>query len=246
MKKFLYWLAIILLAAVFLFAAFMIFRHYYDARKSAESFDQLNALVPEEPAPEEETAPTAAETYGAIAAQNSDFVGWIKIEGTRIDYPVMQTPDSPNYYIRRGFDKKYSYYGVPYAAENCNVNTSSNVVIYGHNMNNGSMFSDLEKYYSYQFYEAHPYIQFDTLEGFGTYQIVAVFKTVAGSDDEFAYFRFADGNEERFNSYIEKCKALSLYEIKIPVTYGDRLITLSTCEYSKDNGRLAVVAKKIN
>lgn len=242
----LYWCLVGLLGAVFLFAAFMIARHFHEARRSAGQFEDLTALtqeaVPETP---EAKLPTVEEKYAPVLAQNEDFVGWIKIEGTKIDYPVVQTPDRPNYYLRRGFDKKYSYYGVPYVAELCDMETSDNIIIYGHNMNNGSMFSDLEKYRSEKFWQEHRYITFDTLYGFGTYEILAVFKTAAGAKDEFSYHKFADGNQEGFDQYISQCKAMSLYDTGVTAQKGDRLITLSTCEYTRENGRFAVVAKKI-
>lgn len=245
--RILYWVALGIFAAVFLFAAFMIFRYFYDAEKSAGQFEELTALTEQaQPETSQATEPTPKEKYASVLAQNEDFVGWIKIPDTRIDYPVVQTPHSPNYYLRRGFDKKYSYYGVPYAAESCDVYTSDNVVIYGHNMTNGSMFSDLEKYRSKSFYEGHRYITFDTLEDFGTYEIIAVFQTVAGSENEFEYFIFDDGDAEEFNAYVAECKARSLYDTGVTAQDGDRLITLSTCEYTHENGRLAVVAKKIH
>ncbi len=222
----------------------MIIRHFTEAEKSAESFEKLSEMV-EAPQKKEEAPPTAAETYAAVLAQNEDFVGWLKIEGTRVDYPVVQTPDQKNYYLRRGFDKKYSYYGVPYAAEYCKIDTSDHIVIYGHNMNNGSMFYDLTKYSNPAFYEENRYIRFDTMNGFGTYEVIAVFKTVAGGKDEFEYFRYVDGTKTAFDQFVSKCKELSLYSIKTTAEYGDRLITLSTCEYSRKNGRFVVVAKKI-
>ncbi len=236
---------VVVLSLIFLGSAFMVARHYYEASKSASQFQQLaeTTTPKQEDAPERE--PTPADLYGEAAAQNEDMVGWIRIEGTVIDYPVMQTPDRPNYYLRRGFDKKYSYYGVPYAAENCDVNNSANVVIHGHNMKNGSMFSDLEKYLKRSFYDEHSLIQFDTLERFGTYQIIAVFKATPEQILAFNYAGFADGTEEEFDAYIEYCKELSLYEIEDTAAYGDRLITLSTCEYTTENGRLVIVAKKI-
>ena len=245
-RKALFWVLLGMLAAVFIFSAFMIFRHFYDARRSAGQFEQLTDLTEQtQPETPQATEPSPKEKYASVLAQNEDFVGWIKIPDTRIDYPVVQTPHSPNYYLRRGFDKKYSYYGVPYAAEHCDVYTSDNVVIYGHNMNNGSMFSDLEKYRSQSFYEGHRYITFDTLEEFGTYEIIAVFQTAAGAKNEFKYFIFDDGNAEEFNAYVKECKARSLYSIDASAQDGDRLITLSTCEYTRENGRLVVVAKKI-
>lgn len=244
--KVLYWCLMGLLLAVFLFAAFMVARHFYDEKKSEGQFDSLAELTQQEPENSTTKEPTSAEKYASVLAENDDFVGWIRIPETRIDYPVVQTPDSPNYYLRRGFDKKYSYYGVPYVAEICTIDNCDNTIIYGHNMTNGSMFSDLQKYSSKEFWQGHRYIQFDTMEGFGVYEIIAVFKTAAGAKNEFKYYTFAEGDEQAFNDYVAECKARSLYDTGLTAQKGDRLITLSTCEYSRDNGRMAVVAKKIN
>ena len=188
----------------------------------------------------------AFEKYRAVQEQNSDFVGWLSIPGTNIDYPVMQTVDNPNFYLKRGFDKQHSDYGVPYVQENCDLALSDNCVIYGHHMNNGTMFADLCKYESEDFYQEHKTVRFDTLSGFGEYEVVAVFKTVAYSEQGFKYYHFtrADSAED-FGAYIAQCKALSLYDTGVTAEYGDKLITLSTCEYSHKNGRMVVVAKRI-
>lgn len=241
-------------AAFLLFSGFMLYRQYADEKQSAEVFDHIAALVQEETPPadaprETETQQpeqTAFEKYKAVYAQNSDFVGWLSVEGTTIDYPVMQTIDEPNYYLKHSFEKQYSDYGVPYVQENCDLGLSDNCVIYGHHMNNGSMFADLCKYADEDFYKEHKTIHFDTLSGFGEYEIVAVFKTVAYSEQGFKYYHFVDAESaEDFDAYIAKCKELSIYDTGINAEYGDRLITLSTCEYSRQNGRMVVVAKKI-
>lgn len=160
-------------AALFLFSGIMLCRQYADEQQSAEAFEQIAALVETEPAPADtppETEPlpelTAFEKYRAVQEQNSDFLGWLSILGTNIDYPVMQTVDEPNFYLKRGFDKQYSDYGVPYVQENCDLALSDNCVIYGHHMNNGTMFADLCKYESEDFYQEHKTIRFDTLSGF--------------------------------------------------------------------------------
>ena len=140
----------------------------------------------------------------------------------------------------------YSDLGTPYVQENCNIAESDNVVIYGHHIKGGKMFGALEDYKSKSFYEEHKTIQFDTLTEQAEYEIVAVFKTVAYSSEGFRYYDFVDAeNEEEFNSYVGKCKELALYDTGVTAEYGDRLITLSTCEYSAQNGRLVVVAKKV-
>lgn len=250
-------------AALFLFSGIMLYFQYADGWQSEEAFAVVASFVQTEPTapqlePEDaETIPigetiatvqmTAYEKYAAVYEQNTDFVGWVSIPGTGIDYPVMQTVNEPNYYLKRGFDKGYSDYGVPYVQENCILGISDNVVIYGHHMNNGTMFADLCKYESRDFYEAHKTIYFDTLESFGTYEIVAVFKTVAYSESGFKYYHFVDAESEAdFAEFIDRCKALSLYDTGVTAEYGDRLLTLSTCEYSRTNGRMVIVAKLVS
>lgn len=242
-----------LCAALFVFSGAMLLREYLDQKQSAEAFEEVAELVKEETKKTtskqengESPALTAFETYRDVYAQNTDFVGWISIEGTRIDYPVMQTKEEPNFYLKHAFDKSYSSYGVPYLQGDCDVGLSDNLVIYGHHMNNGSMFSDLCRYAKEDFYREHKTIHFDTLESFGTYEIVAAFKTVAYSGDGFPYYRFVQAqSEQEFNEYIQACKELSLYDTGVTAQYGDKLLTLSTCEYSRINGRMVVVAKQI-
>ena len=241
-------------AALFLFSGAMLCREYLDQKQSAEAFDEVAELVKEDvelptleladdPAQEPEEL-TAFEKYADVYAQNSDLVGWISIPGTRIDYPVMQAKDNPNFYLKHAFDKSYSSYGVPYMQENCDIGISDNLVLYGHHMNNGSMFSDLCKYESEDFYKEHKTIRFDTLDSFGEYEVVAAFKTVAYSEEGFKYYHFVRAEqEEDFDEFIAKCKELALYDTGVTAEYGDQLITLSTCEYSRTNGRMVVVAK---
>ena len=136
--------------------------------------------------------------------------------------------------------------GVPYVQENCDLGLSDNCVIYGHHMNNGSMFADLCKYADEDFYRQHKTIRFDTLSDFGEYEIVAAFKTAAYSEQGFKYYHFVNADSaEDFDAYIAKCKELALYDTGVSAEYGDKLITLSTCEYSRQNGRMVVVAKQV-
>lgn len=187
--------------------------------------------------------------YSALYAQNSDMVGWIKIQDTNINYPVVQSVDNPDFYLKHGFDKSYSDYGCPYVQENCDVQfPSDNIVIYGHNMKNGSMFADLEKFKSEEFWQNHKTFSFDTLTDHHVYEIVAVIKTVVYTDSpaSFKYYRFVDATSESdFDEFIARCKELSIYETGVDAEYGDKLVSLSTCEYSRTNGRLVVVGKLI-
>ena len=214
--------------------------------QQAHLYSNLAAVRTQDTQQETASEPEKQASYQNLYWENTDMVGWILIEDTNIDYPVMQTVDNPNFYLKRGFDKQHSDYGVPYVQENCDLALSDNCVIYGHHMNNGTMFADLCKYESEDFYQEHKTVRFDTLSGFGEYEVVAVFKTVAYSEQGFKYYHFTRAESaEDFDAYIVQCKALSLYDTGVTVEYGDRLITLSTCEYSRKNGRMVVVAKRI-
>lgn len=174
------------------------------------------------------------------------MVGWISIAGTTVNYPVMQTPNDPNFYLKHNFEKAYSDLGVPYIQEDCDLAASDNLIIYGHHIKGQKMFGALESYKDKDFYEEHKSIQFDTLTEQAEYEIVAVFKTVAYSSEGFRYYDFVDAEDEKaFDEYVSKCKEFALYDTGVTAKYGDKLITLSTCEYSAQNGRLVVVAKKI-
>ena len=236
------------------FCGFRIYHHYAQVDEQTEAFEEIAEMV--EQAPTEKTVPDDTPVsegedvlakYQELYLQNEDMVGWISIAGTKLNYPVMQTPNNPNFYLKHNFEKAYSDLGTPYIQENCNIAESDNLVIYGHHIKGQKMFGALENYKSKDFYEEHKTIRFDTLTKRGEYEIVAVFKTVAYSSAGFRYYDFVDTEDENaFNAYIAKCKELALYDTGVTAEYGDRLITLSTCEYSAQNGRLVVVAKLIN
>ena len=191
-----------------------------------------------------EEAAKAYEKYGALYEQNIDFVGWIQIDGTNINYPVMQTPDNPDYYLKHSFEKTWSDYGVPYLDEACVIGQSNNLVIYGHHMSNGSMFCDLELYSDPAFCMDHPVIRFDTLTSFGEYEVIAVFRYNT-NQETFRYDREVNMDEGRFSWFIEQVHARELFSTGKDASFGDQLLTLSTCEYTYKNGRLVVVARKV-
>ena len=235
-------------------SGYFIFNHYREAEQQAQMYDSLAQIVEDSKTEPAELIPysedkTILPELTELYQQNNDLVGWICVEDTNINYPVMQTVENPNYYLKRGFDREYSSYGCPYVQEDCDVlKPSDNLVIYGHHMNNGSMFADLEKFKDEDFWQEHKTITFNTLTDRNDYEIFAVFKTVVYTDspEAFKYYRFTDTQSaEEFAAYVEKCKELSLYDTDISAEYGDKLITLSTCEYSRTNGRLVVVAKKV-
>jgi sortase B len=253
-------ITIALIAAFSLCAVFtgmMAYWQWNDGQQSKDDFSALAELVAEEPAaPEQTPAPTdepeaepderelAYEKYKALYEQNNDFVGWITIDGTAINYPVMQSIGSPDYYLKHNFEKAYSDYGVPYVDEACAVGLSANTVVYGHHMKNGTMFSSLVNYADKAYFDEHPVIRFDTIYGFGEYQVIAAF-SFDTNNETFRYNEFADGNEAQFNEYVAECMARRAYDTGFTSEYGDKLLTLSTCEYTHTNGRFVVVTKLI-
>lgn len=238
MKKVIYIILLLALSVVFAGSACFYISEYLQDKEQLDEFKSIAQTV-------HDNAQNADNKYAELYAQNSDFMGWLRIDGTGIDYPVMQSKDEPDFYLKHNFSKEYSRFGIPYMQANCGL-SADNIIIYGHNIKSKSMFNELTRYKDKDFYTAHKYITFDTLDEQRTYAVIAVFKTVAYSDKGFKYYDFVNANTEgEFNDYVAKCKSLSFYETGVTAEYGDKLLTLSTCEYSQENGRHAVVAKLI-
>lgn len=267
MKKVLFSITVVLLLIAFGVSAFLVGSYLLEGKQQEESYNNLSEIAAgsqtvnrettqatemEESA---ETETAAAETteggmlpgYAEIYEMNNDTVGWIKLPGTELDYPVMQTPDRENFYLDKDFYGNKSTRGCIYAREVCDINEpSDNVTLYGHNMADGSMFAALNAYVSKTAWDNNSLIFFDTLTEYHTYKIFAVFKTSANLNQGFSYHQFVDAdNEEEFNEFVKTCKDLSFYDTGITPVYGDKMICLSTCEYTLDNGRLVVAAVRI-
>lgn len=205
----------------------------------------------EESLPDETPEPTLSQVIHsgllALHEKNPDCVAWITIEGTVIDYPVMYRPNLKNYYLHRDFNGNHASAGALFIAENCDPDDSDNVIIYGHHMNSGKMFAALNKYKKQSFYEEHSRIVYETLNGPEAYEIMFAFTTPVYTGHDFAYYAFSKANSaEEYDAYISACRERTLYDTGVTAQYGDKLLTLSTCEYSQKNGRMVVVARRIN
>jgi len=211
-----------------------------EKRSEAELQD---AEVPGEP-----EAPSILTQYKALYEENRDIAGWLSIEGTVIDYPVMQCEDD-EYYLHHDFYGNEDKYGCLYVRSKADVHTpGTNFIIYGHNMKDGSMFGDLDLYRDREFYVEHSMISFDTLYEQRNYEIVAVFLSqVYNSDEEvFKYYQFYQADtQEEFDYFYENIKELSMYDTGVTAEFGDTFLTLSTCAYHVEDGRLVVVGKRI-
>lgn len=198
---------------------------------------------------EENATKKILEEYEVLYNKNKSLIGWVKIDDTEINYPVMQTVNN-TYYLDHNIEQEYDKNGSIFMDKDCDVlKPSTNLIIYGHHMKSGKMFGDLDKYSSKSYYEAHPTIQFDTIYEKGTYEIMYVFRSKVYNEDEivFKYYQFIEANSaEEFYSYMEEMSELSLYDTGVTASYGDRLLTLSTCDSSEPEGRFVVVARRVN
>ncbi len=188
------------------------------------------------------------EEYKILYNKNKKLIGWLKIDDTNIDYPVMQTVDN-EYYLRHNINQEYDRNGSIFLDKDCDfVNRSTNLIVYGHHMKSGNMFGKLDLYSDQDYYEEHKYINFDTIYEKGVYEIMYVFRSRIYAEDEivFKYYQFINANSEtEFNSYMKEMAAMSLYDTGVTAEYGDELLTLSTCDNYTDYGRFVVVAKKV-
>lgn len=183
-----------------------------------------------------------------LQKENSDVVGWIEIEDTGINYPVLQGTDN-EYYMTHNYKKQKSRNGSIFLNKDYDWTIpSSNLLIYGHNLNNGVMFQELLKYEKESFYKKHPNIRFTTEKEDAEFEIISVFKSRVYYKSEknvFRYYYFINAeSEEEYNQFITNVKKASLYNIDATAQYNEQLITLSTCAYYVEDGRFVVVGRK--
>ena len=202
---------------------------------------------------DEEEAPEILPEYLDLYNKNKRLIGWLEIADINgeafLSYPVMQTEDN-EYYLTHGFDQNRDANGCIFMDCNCDaIKPSDNLILYGHHMRSGRMFGNLVKYEDESFYLTHRIIKFDTIYEHGEYEVMFAFRTSLKyeNDISFKYYQFIDANgAEEFNSYMNEMAAMSLYDTGVTAVWGDHLLTLSTCDYEEDNGRFAVVARRID
>lgn len=195
-----------------------------------------------------DTLPDILPEYQTLYSLNKRLIGWVKIDDTYIDYPVLQTVNN-DYYLNHNFDQEEDKNGSIFLDKDCSIYPrSTNLILYGHHMRSGRMFGQLNKYSSEKFYKEHKYIQFDTIYEKGTYEVMYVFRSKIYEESEivFKYYQFTDAvSETEFESNMKQMADMSLYDTGVSAEYGDELLTLSTCDYYTSDGRFVVVAKKI-
>ncbi|MDE6965188.1 MAG: class B sortase [Lachnospiraceae bacterium] len=262
MKRKIYVLSFLVFAVLFFFSGAMILRDRIRSKNEKEA----NLLLAQKMRQDAETGEGDFESeireeapgkkaeenlilpeYRELWEQNKDMAGWLTAEDLGIDYAVMYTPKEPEYYLHRGFSKEEAVSGSLFIGEGWKPE-GGNTIIYGHHMKDGTMFGQLDEYSYWEYAKEHPNIRFDTLTEKGEYQIVAAFYSrIHGLEDKdaFRYYWYVDlSDRERFEEYMEKVKAASIYDTGVEAVYGDKLLTLSTCSYHAKEGRFVVVAKK--
>ena len=207
----------LLLSAAAVLAGVNIYSELKEQQKEKEDFAAVSQIAePAVTATQTESEPTeqpaTERNIQALIAENADCIGWLSIDGTNISYPVMHTPSDPQKYLRRNFYGKYSQSGVPFLDGRCDLQ-STNLIIYGHNMKNGTMFSDLKRYVDGDFLNAHRTVKFETADGVQTFTVTEVLKT--------------NNSDEWYNRITAE---------------GGRRLVLSTCYGSGKDGRLLIIA----
>lgn len=183
----------------------------------------------------------------ALKAQNADCIGWISVADTRIDYPVMYTPQDPEYYLHRNFEKKDSRAGTPFlgAGSNPDDQRTNSQIVYAHHMRDGSMFGELEKFNDSKFLNEHS-IEYTTLAGTASYQPIAAFYVDLSGGNVWEYWNSVGALDERgFDTLVSTAKQRSVADASASASYGDKLLMLSTCSYGTSEQRFVVLAKKM-
>ncbi len=215
---------------------------------TTEATSEATTEATEETVPPE-TEPEMLPHMKELYEQNDEVIGWVKIDDTKIDYPVMHTPDDKWKYDHLSFEGIYSFPGVPYLNEECNVYPgTANLIIYGHNMLNGTQFRGLHDYATVNHWEAHPIIKFTTLYEEREYEVMAaLYERIYYKEENcFKYYNFIDPQtEEEFNEGITYFKEHSLYDTGVDAEWGDQLITLVTCSYHVQDGRFVLIGRLI-
>lgn len=207
----------LLLSAAAVLAGANIYSELKERQKEKENFAAVSQIAePTVKTAQTESEPTerpaAERNIQALITENADCIGWLSIDGTNISYPVMHTPSDPQKYLRRNFYGKYSQSGVPFLDGRCDLQ-STNLIIYGHNMKNGTMFSDLKRYVDRDFLNAHRTVKFETTDGVQTFIVTEALKT---NTSDAWYDRIA--------------------------AEDSRQLILSTCYGSGKDGRLLIIA----
>ncbi len=253
-------LVFLVCTAAFVVSGWLLADYYIKDFMVNEEYSSIKSLMGENGSavssdlpPAEELLPLPAgyrEQFSALYQINQKICGWLKIDGTGIDYPVVQAADN-DYYLHHTFYDGYSSAGAPFLDCSCDFSVDSmseNLIVYGHNLNSGRMFHDLVRYKDVAYYKEHPVVSFNTVYADYDWKILGLFFTNAdmGLDDSFAYHTwYGSKSEAEFFSQLNKAMQRSFFTTGVDVRSGDRLLMLSTCDNSFDDSRLVLLARMV-
>lgn len=243
-------LLLIVSVLVFIYSAVMLISHFYNLYRNDRSYNKLkNIYSIEQNLNLEEDKPSLdtlrKEKFNKLQEINKDIVGWIYIPNTKIDYPVVKTSNN-EFYLNRDAEKNTNKAGAIFMDYRNSLDESfntkdKNTVLYGHHMKDGSMFADLKKFKDQDFFNENKYIYMDTKDGRKKYEIFSVF--IAKTD--FNYIKSQFNNEKDFTNFSKSIQEKSSISTDIKLSNTDEFLTLSTCTYEFDDGRLALVGRLV-
>ena len=248
------------LSIIFVLSSIMIVKYYLQSSREEKAFAELAASVMQNSHSDtmmkrqyEEDDLKHKETqqyteYITLYEKNSDFVGWLHISNTNIDYPVMCTPDEPEYYLRRAFNQSYSQSGTPFIGKDSTID-SDMFIIYGHNMKNGTMFGTLDRYMEKTFWQENSDISFTTVAEERKYEVFAALETriLYREESGYCYYEQAgDLTKTAFEELVQWLADNALYDTGITPEYGEQIVILSTCSYHEENGRFIIAARRVD
>ena len=253
-KKNKLWILQAVLCAVCMFSAALLYYDYVTVpRQNRELVEELKTCFPEDippgggsPGQKDEQAGREPEVSAidlrSLQSKYPDVRGWLTIPESGIDYPVLQSsPEEPEYYLRRDYQGNYYINGSLFLQADCILGESGNLTIYGHNMNSGAMFGNLDQYSSYEYWKAHPRVFFQTPGGMEEYRIAAVLKADVSM---FDFQRTSFQSPQELEAYVAQAKALSLFETGVDGIGCEKTLTLVTCSYEWKQARNILVAVK--
>lgn len=216
---------------------------YLPQRQEQNNFARLREEIPSESPSERSTS--FVNRYESVMARNGDFACWLTIPDAVVDYPVMKSSEEdPEFYLRRGFDKKYSSAGCLFIGGGCNLDSDS-FIIYGHNMDADTMFGELDLYMDTNYAMKHRLIRIGTPTEDRVYRVFAAFQTriFDPEDDVFKYYeQIGSLDETAYRETVEQVGALSMIHLADAPQYPAQLLFLSTCSYHTKDGRFVVAA----
>lgn len=227
------------------FSTIQLIRIHNEKEKSNSQFKELKFIIENTSSQAEiENAEIENSEYLKLKKKNSDFAGWLTVDGTNIDYPVMKSSDDPEFYLNHNFYKDEDRHGIPFAAPSSVIPNGDNIIIFGHNMKDGTMFTELQKFISPEFCAENHSIIFSTCTTTDIYDVIMVFKIAESDAEEFPYYKYTSFDTITVNKYLSSAEQYSIWNKNKTINNDTKLLTLSTCEYTLENGRLVIIAEK--